>query len=182
MSSLDSPDYSQDNISDALMLQLKSKTGSILSNVSALLESGAIENEVDRKRVVNVAAFIEKPTDNLQDIMDNTISIGEVVCGYDEQGIDAPAAINTMHAHLLALQVINRMSFVETQLENGTADSSNIKEAISIAINWTTTLSKSYKDDSLLNPVNELKNRAEQVTGGSLITPRLLAAFQKVLK
>jgi len=164
------------------MLQLKSKTGSILSNVSALLENGTLQDQVDRKFVMQVAAFIENPTENLQDIMDYMRIIGEVLGGYDEQGMDAPAAIDAMHGYLHALKCINRMSFIEAELEKGTADSSNIKEAMAIAINEATTLSKAYKDNTLLNPISELKDRAERVTGTPLISPRLLAAFQKVIK
>jgi len=183
MSPIDSPDHSQDHPSDDLMLQLRSKTGSILGNLTALLESGAIENEVDRKYMKNAAAFIEKPTENLADIDGHLINIGEVLCGYDMQGMDPPAAIDAMSAHLRALRCINRMGFIEAALENGTASSSNIKEAMTMAVDEATTLAKKvHKDDSLLNPVNELKERAERAMGSPLISPQLLAAFHKVFK
>jgi len=185
MSSLDSPDYSQDYPSEALMLQLKAKTGSILANAAALLESDTLQSEVDRKFITQVAAFIENPTEDLEDIYVYLIKIGEVQGGYNEQGMDAPAAIDAMSAYLRALRGIKHMSFVETHLGNGTADSSNIKESMAIAVDEATNLSKGYKDGSLLNPVNELEERAEGITGPLLVSPRNLlglAAFQKEFK
>ena len=161
MKPLDSPDHSQEHLSENLLFQLKSKTGSILDNVSAFLKSGALKDEADRKFIVSVAAFIEKPTENLQDIMDHTIKIAEVLGGYDMQGMDIPTEIDAMHAYLQALICINRMNFVETELEKGTAtDSSDIQDAMAIAFDKALTLSKKvYKDNTFLKAVNELKGR-----------------------
>lgn len=153
----DSPDSTQPHLAQSLLITLQSKTGTILEEIAALLEGGTIRDETDRRTVAEAAAFIENPTENLSDIMKHTTHIGQLLGDYMVQGIDAPGEIDAMHAYLLSLQCINRINFVEAELEKGSADSSEINQAMVLALDWATILSRGYSDTTLLNAVNELQ-------------------------
>lgn len=157
MSGPDSPDYIQAHLAEELLLTLQSKTGIVLSDIAALFESGAIEDETDRRFVAEAVKFIENPTENLSDIMLHTTEIGQILGGYEMQEKNAPSEIDAMHAYLLTLQCINRINFVEKSLEQGSPYSSEIQHAMVLALDWATILSRGYQDNTLLSAVNELQ-------------------------
>lgn len=146
------------NLSQECLMKLKLQTGTVLSEIAALIESGPID-ETDREPINEAVAFIENPTEDLLDIMKHTYSIGLVVSGYMMQGADVPPAIDAMNGYLLAFQCINRMSFVEREVREGDPNSSEVKDYISIALSEAITLSREYKGGNILSAVNELRSR-----------------------
>lgn len=163
MNTPDSADYSQPRLAQDLMLGLKSKTRNVLGDVATLLQSGGVEDETDRGIVESAAAFLENPTEDLSEIMGHTTNIGAVLGGYEMQGADVPAAIDAMHAHFLALQCVNRMNFVEEELEKGSAGSAELQRIMAMALDWATILSRGYKDGTFLAAVNELQERLKDL-------------------
>lgn len=159
MHSPDSENPIKLNPAQSLLLELQSKTGTVLRDIAASLERGTVQDETDRGFIEGAVAFIENPTENLSDIMVHTTHIGEVLGGYDLQGTHPPPEIDAMHAYLLALQCINQMNFVEQELEQGTPDFSAIHSAMVRAYDWATILAKGYKDVTFLNAVNSLFER-----------------------
>jgi len=159
MGTPDSPDYTQAYPSYNLLLRLKSQTRSVSGRIATLLEQGAIQDETDRQLVVEAVAFIENPTENLSEIMNHTTNIGIVEGGYDMQGAETPPEIIAMHGYLFALQCINQINFIENELEQSSPDSAKIKQALALALDWATILSRGYKDHTLLSAVNELQGR-----------------------
>ncbi len=155
----DSPDYTQPYLSQDLLLKMQSQTRGILDAAVALLEGGTVEDEVDREKIEKAAAFIENPTENLSDIMGHTTFIGHVMFGYMTQGEEYPPEIDALNGYLIALQCINRISFIEGEFAQGSPDSSKIQEAIALGSPWAKRLSKWYDDDAFLNTFNELRDR-----------------------
>jgi|GEM_PF-2410714 len=121
------------------------------------------EESKEKQIVRAVAGFLEKPTNNLEDIIKNTTLIGQVCGDYDQMGMDIPPDIDAMHARLLALICTNRMSFVEQEIKKGSHDTPEIKYAMKMADDRATILSRGYKDDTMLNAVNELQKRLNPV-------------------
>ncbi len=159
MSNLDTPDYSPDHLSQELVLKMESQKVKILRDIAELLECGGIEDEVDREIVVGATEFIENPSEELSEIMSQTVNIGAVLAGYDMQGVNFPPQIDAMQGYLFALQCINIIKFVEEALMQGSSDFSKIQKAMSRGADWAITLSKWYNDDTFLSAFNELQER-----------------------
>ncbi len=157
MTNPDSPDYPPDYLSQDLLIKMQSRTRDILAAAAVLLERGDIEDEAYRKTVVKAAAFIENPTENLPDIMIHTVDIGQVLGGYEMQGAEFPPEIDAMSGHLHALQFINRIRFIEEKLAQGSTDSPEFTRAMALALDWATTISKAYHDNTFLDAFNEFK-------------------------
>jgi hypothetical protein len=148
------PDFAQEHL-----LRLQSKTRTVLTAVDELIQSGAVKDEADREMIKKAIALIENPTEDIATIQGTTTMIGMVCGGYEMLGTDVPAAVDDMHKYLLALQCINRISFVEAELEMGSPDNGKIEQAMVWALDAATHLSRGYKDSSLLEAVNELQER-----------------------
>ena len=127
--------------------------------MKGLLERG-IEDEADKKVLEEAMSFIENPTDKLSEIMEHASRVGMVNSGYEMQGMDVPAEIDNMHHYILALQGLNRLNYIEEELEKGApSDAQNIQEAMAWAASAADNLSRGYKDNTLLDAVTELKGR-----------------------
>lgn len=159
MNNLDSPDYPQTHLSQDLLLKTQSRTKNILGAVAALLERGAVEDEVDRKILKRIIAFIENPTEDLSDIMGHTTSVGQVLSGYEMQGAQSPPEIDAMHGYLVALQCINRINFIEEELVQGSPDSSEVQQAMRRGLGWARVLLNADSDGAFFDAFNELQDR-----------------------
>lgn len=165
-----SADYSHEHLAQDLMPELESRKQKVLRDVATLLQSGGVEDETDRGIVEAAAAFLEKPTENLSEIMSHTSNIGAVFGGYEMMGMDIPPALDAMYACLLALQCINRINFVEGEIEKGSAlISPEIQDAMAMALDRATAFSRAYKDGALLAAVNQLQERLKGLTTLRLI-------------
>jgi len=150
-------------LSPELSLKLKSQTGKISGDVSALLQRDAIKNKTDRKLVSEAKAFLENPSENLEKIMKHTTQIGQVLAGYEAQGAVLPPEIDAMHGYLLTLQCVNRIHFVEKELDSWFPSTKKMKIAMTQALDWATILSrKGYKDGTFLTAVNALQERVNK--------------------
>lgn len=159
MKNPDSPDYSQDDLSEDLLIKMQSRTRAILDDVERI----TIEDEVDRNRVMKAGVFIENPTENLSDIRSNTTSIAHVVAGYMMQGAECPPEIDAMHGYLMALQCINLMKFIEEALVQGAFDQLVIQDAMIRGKGNAKNLSKAYNDDTFLNAFDELQDKLDNL-------------------
>lgn len=157
MSTPDSQDDAQTPLAPELLLRLQFRARKILNDVGS--ELSAIQDEIDRQFIIAAFRFIENPTEDLAEIMNHTTHIGEVIGGYDMQGMAPPPAIDAMHAYLFTLQCINRMNFVEVKLSQGSPISQEIQHAMAQALDWATLLARGYKDETMLSAVNELQGR-----------------------
>ena len=137
----------QASLSPDLLLDLESQKGKILSDIAALLESGGIEDEVDQGIVKKAMAFIENPSENLEDILPHTKHIGMVLAEYDMERTEPPPEIDAIEAYLYALQCINRVKFVEKELALESPNFLEIKEACRRGKGWATTLLEKYSGD-----------------------------------
>jgi hypothetical protein len=59
----------------------------------------------------------------------------------------------------LGLQCLNRIKFVEKELEQASPNFKKINRAMVLALGWATILSRGYQDESFLNAVNELRGK-----------------------
>lgn len=141
----------------AAMLEAgKYSKGSVLEGIASLLLEGELADETDRPLINAAVEFVKNPTDNLQEIQLHTTAIGTVCGGYEMQGSDTPPAIDALHAHLFSLQCINRINFIESEMVHGRAESRETIDSFVKVADWATTLFKGYKDESMLNAVNDL--------------------------
>lgn len=159
MKTPDSSNYPQSHPSEDLSISLNSKKVIVLEAISTLLEGEEIKDETDRNTVSEAKAFIESDTENLSEIQSHTTKIGQVIAGYEMQGDNAPPAIETMYCHLLMLSCINRIRFIEGELEKVSPDTAQIKQAMVWALDPATHLSRGYKDNTLLMAVKGLQDR-----------------------
>jgi len=166
MNTPDSSDIHHSNISEDLLPKLHSQTRGVLDGVEALLANG-IEDANDRTIVSAAMAFIEHPTEHLPDIILHTGNIGMVLVGYDMQGADIPPEIDAMNAYLLTLQCINRIKFIEGWHDKSTTSSPDTQQiprqtidlTMEFALSEAAVLSRQYKDNTLNDALNELKDR-----------------------
>lgn len=117
-----------------LLLALPARAVHIASQISALILSGNIEDETDRGLVSEAAAFILRPTGKLEEIMNHTTNMGQVLMGYEVSGAELPPPIDALHSYLLAFQCIIIMNVVEAELEQASPDLPNIQGAMTRAI------------------------------------------------
>lgn len=120
--------------SQNLLLALPARAVHIAGEFSALILSGAIEDET--------AAFILQPTGKLEDVMDHTTSMGQVLMGYEMLGAELPPPIDALHSYLLAFQCIIAMNVVEAALEQASPDLLRIRRVMKGALDWATILSR----------------------------------------
>ncbi len=146
-----------------LSLMLKSGKRKVLDDISALLKRDTIKDETDRKLLKEAAAFIENPTENPADIKKQTMNIGQVLGGYEQQGAKLPPEIDALHRYLLTFSCINQVNFIEKELKQGSPDLTKIKQAMVWAIDPATHLSRAYNDGSLLSAVNELQRKLDKL-------------------
>ncbi|MFA5828912.1 MAG: hypothetical protein WC843_00230 [Candidatus Gracilibacteria bacterium] len=158
-----SPFWTPSPLSPTLLLGLKSRTGKILNDISALLKHDTVKDETDRKMIVEAVAFIENPTENLADIKNHTTNIGHVLGGFEQQGADLPPEIDAMHHYLLALQCTNLINFVEKELEQSSPALAKIQQAMVPALDWAKIISNGYKDGTLLKAVKKLQGRLDSL-------------------
>jgi hypothetical protein len=157
---MNTPESSQANLSQDLLPGLESRAKKVLNDVEALLERGAVEDETDKKMIGEAMEIINNPEKNLQEIMTNTTNVGIVLSGYEMQGMDPPAEIYALHCHLLALQCVGEIEFVEAALEHGSYDASRVDYAMAGILDWGTALSKGWaKDNTYLAAGNQLQGR-----------------------
>ena len=156
----DSPDYNQPRFTPAIISKLNSQARNVLGSLWALLGRNGINDETDRKLVIEAMAVVENPSENLSDIMKHTTLIAQVMAGYMMQGEEAPQEIDALNGYLLALQCVNRMKFIEDEIEKGNTNSPEIKQAMVRAIEWARILSVDYYvDQTFLTAVTELKKQ-----------------------
>lgn len=146
----------------SLLLKLDIQKGAVLSGIAVLLETASLD-ETDRRTISEARMFIETPAENLADIMVQTNHIGEVVGGYEMNGEEAPLAIDSLHAYLLSLQCINRINFIEREIESGVSDSPEVSAAMVSALDVARILSRGYKDETLLIAVREIEERLKNL-------------------
>ncbi len=158
-----SPFWKPSPLSPDLLLGLKSRTGKILNDISALLKHDTVKDATDRKMVMAAVAFIENPTEDLADIKNHTTNIGQVLGGFEQQGADLPPEIDAMHHYLLALQCVNQINFVEKELEQKSPDLAKIQQAMVPALDWAKIISNGYKDGTLLSAVKKLQGRLDNL-------------------
>lgn len=143
-----------------LLTKLEIQKATVLTGVKRLIESGTIEDETDRNLVQEAATFIENPSENYEEIKQHRTRVGDVLVGYEMQGAELPPEIDALHAYLTSLQCINLITSVEQKLREGApANSPEIKNAMTWALDCALGLSKGYKDDTLLKVVQELQSR-----------------------
>lgn len=133
----------------------------VAAAVKALLQHGTIENATDRRLIAEATAFIETPTENLSDIMRYTSNIGEVLSGYMMQGAEAPPEVDALHGHLHALLCQYHIRSVRTELKQAAPDFPRIQDSMRLALGFAKILSKGYRDDSLLQEVQELQRNID---------------------
>lgn len=139
------------------------KKAVVIARITSLLERGPLD-EIDKTTIEAAVAFIENPSENLAEIQKHTIRIGEVAAGYMMQGENAPAEIDDLEAYLFSLQCMNRIKFIEEEMSRAVIiNPSEITEAITLALDWATTLSKGYNDSSMLDEVQALLLRLEKL-------------------
>ncbi|EKD94042.1 MAG: hypothetical protein ACD_28C00003G0003 [uncultured bacterium] len=156
-------DCTPDPIAQTLLLELKSRTRSVLAGTLHLLQGGAIKDEIDRAILSEAATFIETPTESLEEIKSHTTAMGQVLAGYVMQGEDTPPAINVLDAYLWTLQCINRIQFVEEALEREGAYSPDIAQAMLFAFDWATMLLSGHKNHAPFDAVKELQERLKNL-------------------
>ena len=163
MNGPDSPNeyypYPQPRFTPELIIKLNSQKTNVLGSLSALLERNGINDEIDKKLVVEAMAFVENPSEDISVIMKQTTLIGQVLGGYMMQGEEAPAEIDALHGYLLAVQCVNRMKFMEDEIEKGNPFSHEVNEAKDRVFEWAEILSKGYNDPSCLNAIIELQEQ-----------------------
>ena len=152
------PHFAQD-----FLLKLKSQTSRIISAMRTLLANGTIEDEVDRILIEEAVTFIEKPTEDYLDIQGHTTNIGQVLGGYEMQGVDLPQEIDEIHRYLLGLQCVNRIKCIEEELEKDSPDASKMQNAMVQLLDLITILTRGYKDDTLLNAIEQLERARQNV-------------------
>lgn len=129
-----------------------------------LIERGELQDEADRNVVNAAAAFVENPSENLVDVMKQSELVGQVVSGYEMQGAEAPTEVDAVYAHLLALQCIGKISFIETELEQNLDPSSAVvQQAMIVVLDWAKVLAKAYKDTTILDAVNALQEEMKSL-------------------
>ncbi len=157
---MNTPDYSEGQSGQDPLFPLKLETGRILSGITSLLGRDAVQDQTDRRLLMDAVAFIENPTENLGDIMNHTTNMGVVMGGYEMQGADIPTEIYAMNAYLVALQCIHCIHFVEAELERKVIIPAQIQEAMAMALDMATILSEGWaQDDTLLRAVHALEAR-----------------------
>jgi|WetSurMetagenome_2_1015567.scaffolds.fasta_scaffold33883_3 hypothetical protein len=144
-------------LSPDLSLKLESQKKKILDDTAALLKSEVVKDKADKKIIEGAKAFVENPTDNLEEITKHTTNVGHVFGEYEMRGESAPPAVDALHGHLLALLCVNRMSFVEKELEKGSYDLPEIRYAMSMAKDRATHLHRGYKDTTFIDAVDKLQ-------------------------
>jgi hypothetical protein len=162
MKDLDSTGDIPEPIAPSLILALLRK-GSVLASMKNLLERGDIQDPSDRIALQGAIAFIENPSGNLRDIMSQVTSIGEVLVGYSMQGESGPSEVNALNAYFWMLQGINRIAFVELQVERIFVYSLEMREAMSNALRCATILAKGYGDEAMMIALSELQNRLDHL-------------------
>ncbi len=143
--------------SEELLSILEAQKGSILNAAGALLEGDTIKDAADRMIISSAVSFIENPTESLDDLLPHTNRIGMVCSGYDMAGAEIPPAIDAMHRHLLSLQCVDRIHFVESELGQASPDFAQIRRAMAFAMQWAEILSSGYKDNAMLNAVQGME-------------------------
>jgi len=171
MDSPDSRNYDKFLLTPNLVERLSSQKRKVLGDIQKLNFNNGIKDEADRRIVELAFTFVENPTENLQEIMSYTTAVAQVLAGYMQiedapgdldalQGDEAPAEIDALHGYLLAMQCLNRISFIENEIEKGNINTPEIQQAINRAFEWASIISRGYKDHAyLLDAVNELKDR-----------------------
>jgi hypothetical protein len=159
MNNPDSAEQVSAHLSEGLLLKLEARKRNIAADVSPLLESGSIDSENDRRLVREARDFVENPGEDIERIKRHTTMVGMVSSGYDMQGADVPPALDALHAYLSSLQCVNRIKFIEEELDKGNTDSPEFKLALAQILDWATNLSRGYKDNTMLDAVNELQER-----------------------
>ncbi|MEK9133019.1 MAG: hypothetical protein AAB606_04930 [Patescibacteria group bacterium] len=99
------------------------------------------------------------PTEDIEAIKKHAADVGMVLAGYEMTGADVPPAIDAMHFYLQALLCISLIKFVEDKIEQGSVVSPEIQHVMVLADDAATPLARGYKDATLLNAVNALKER-----------------------
>jgi hypothetical protein len=142
-----------------LSTKLKSQVKKVVDDIAALLKSETLQDKADIRILTDARSFIENPTEKLEDITKHSTDVGQVLGGYDQQGIDAPTAIDALNRYLLTLICVNRIKYIEEAIEKGTAASPEVKYAMKMADDRATLLSRGYKDDTLLAATKKLQER-----------------------
>ena len=147
--------------SAALEVAIATKKALVLAGIASLHESGDPLDATDRVTITAATAFIKNPSEYLPGIQIHMNRVDEVIAGYMEQEKDAPPEIAALAAYFFILQCVNRIEFVESRIALGDADSPEVTKAMILAKDWATTLSKGYKDDTMLNAVRALSLKPE---------------------
>lgn len=143
----------------ALTEKLQNDQKKVIDDLSALLRSETVKDEADLKILNDAKSFIEKPTENLEEITKHNTNVGHVLGGYYEPDIQTPPAIDALNRHLRALLCVNRIKFVEEEIAKGNTASPEVKNAMKMADDRATVYSRDYKDDSFLIATNKLQER-----------------------
>ena len=163
MSGVESMSY-RAHVGEELKSQLVLRAAGVVGAARGLIERGELQDEADRNVVNAAAAFVENPSENLADVMKQSELVGQVVSGYEMQGAEAPAEVDAVYAHLLALQCIGKISFIETELEQNLDPSSAVvQQAMIVVLDWAKVLAKAYKDSTILTAVNALQEEMKSL-------------------
>lgn len=131
--------------------------------VRSLLEGSTIEDPADRKIVEAALAFLEHPTEDLEETRRYLDGIGMVLAyNYDEIE-DQPSALSDINCRLFLLASRQFIKLIEEELAKSKPDTNAIRTLINDALNSTGVLVTYYNDNTLRNRVIELQKQLEQM-------------------
>lgn len=120
---------------------------------------------INKKILADAKSFLLLHTgiEGILDITKHASAVAQVMAEYDIQGQETPLEweIDTVYLKLTVLQCQFHIDIAKAELQRPSPEKAKIQHALVLALDVAKVLSKGYKNDSLLQEVQELQRKID---------------------
>lgn len=135
--------------------------GKTTEAVRVLLSDGSIEDATDIKIIGDAVVFLEKPSEDIDEIKRHLEGIG-MILAMNYRETDPPPALNEINRRLFVIISQQRIKLIEAEFQQDQTSREKIQKLITEALNSAGVLAKCYNDSTLRSRVLELQTQLNE--------------------